>query len=561
MRHLLFSLPGLASVRSYTAVFGWRPRSTRSFCSSAQLASSTYSNYAVVIPVGNSGQITLQITHPDELPLQNGSVIIHLPPGPLFTQPEIAERETYETSKQCDHGAISSGKSATSLSLAQDLASSTLSTIVTINYRLGYSPSPSREAQKPASNSVADAPTSAEPASPEKVLHQYPTPVHDTLAGFDWIHQYLRPKRLGVIGAHIGGSLAIMLSLTEAQSIHAVAALEPVCDWTGLDEHCLLTMPDATDSSPATMSTAAPAADAKTPKKRTSVGRTNTPPTAPHDLIPLLKARRLYFTASERYFDAFASPILFLRSAGKDVPRTFPEYLIGPEYPIPVLQPKTSQEIFEESIYKYYPSLSDSSMSALSAHSESPTTSPPLSPMLAYLSQKAAAAAAAAATAEEEYRDDEETNQTAIRRRKSVSRWPPYGLDYGISGPAVLNHPNRGVKRLDVTLPWVRVFARGEAVKNAEPGVPAPAPVKKILAKRKSTVARRKTHTERVLAQQAVDMVDIMQRACFWGREKGFGESRVTLVRVGEGTWPTSAERYAGEWLRDVMMEIDNAES
>ncbi|PYI27181.1 hypothetical protein BP00DRAFT_460438 [Aspergillus indologenus CBS 114.80] len=561
MRHLLFSLPGLASVRSYTAVFAWRPRSTRPFCSSAQLASSTYSNYAVDIPVGNSGQITLQITHPDELPLQNGCVIIHLPPGPLFTQAGIAERETYETSKQRDHGAVSSGKSATSLSLAQELASSTLSTIVTINYRLGYSPFPSREAQKSASNSVADAPTSAEPASPEKVLHQYPTPVHDTLAGFDWIHQYLRPKRLGVIGTHIGGSLAIMLSLTEAQSIHAVAALEPVCDWTGLDEHCILTMPDATESSPATMLTAAPGAAAIARKKRTTAARTSSTPTAPHDLIPLLKARRSYFTAPERYFDAFASPILFLRSAGKDVPRIFPEYLTGPEYPIPVLQPKTSQEIFEESIYKYYPSLSDSSMSALSAHSESPTTSPPLSPMLAYLSRKAAAAAAAAATAEEESMDDEETNQTAIRRRKSVSRWPPYGLDYGISGPAVLNHPNRGVKRLDVTLPWVRVFARGEAVENTEPGVPAPAPVKKILAKRKSTAARRKTHTERVLAQQAVDMVDTMQRACFWGREKGFGESRVTLVRAREETWPTSAESHAGEWLRDVMMEIDNAES
>ncbi|PYI18015.1 hypothetical protein BO99DRAFT_387665 [Aspergillus violaceofuscus CBS 115571] len=494
MRHLLFSLPGLASVRSYTAVFAWRPRSTRPFCRSAQLASSTYSNYAVNIPVGNSGQITLQITHPDELPLQNGNVIIHLPPGPLFTQPEIAEQP-----------------------------------------------------QKPASNSVADAPTSAEPASPENVLHQYPTPVHDTLAGFDWIYQYLRPKRLGVIGTHIGGSLAIMLSLTEAQSVHAVAALEPVCDWTGLDEHCILTMPDATES---------------TRKKRTTAARNSSTPTAPHDLIPLLKARRLYFTAAERYFDAFASPILFLRSAGKDVPRVFPEYLTGPEYPIPVLQPKTSQEIFEESIYKYYPSLSDSSMSALSAHSESPTTSPPLSPMLAYLSQKAAAAAAAAAaTAEEDSMDDEETHQTAIRRRKSVSRWPPYGLDYGISGPAVLNHPNRGVKRLDVTLPWVRVFARGQAVENTERGVPAPASVKKILAKRKSTAARRKTHPERVLAQQAIDMVDTMQRACFWGREKGFGESRVTLVRVKEETWPTSAERYAGEWLRDVMMEIDNAES
>jgi hypothetical protein len=85
-------------------------------------------------------------------------------------------------------------------------------------------------------------------------------------------------------------------------------------------------------------------------------------------------------------------------------------------------------------------------------------------------------------------------------------------------------------------LPWVRVFLQdglggsidSEAVrstghKNADAG-----------------------HT--VLARQGEEMVSVMRRACFWGREKGFGEKKVTISRI-DG----NADREAGIWLSSVF--------
>ena len=47
--------------------------------------------------------------------------------------------------------------------------------------------------------------------------------------------------RLGILGTHIGGSVTLMLALTEAKSINAEAALsKPVCDWTVVDEYYYL---------------------------------------------------------------------------------------------------------------------------------------------------------------------------------------------------------------------------------------------------------------------------------------------------------------------------------
>jgi hypothetical protein len=45
-------------------------------------------------------------------------------------------------------------------------------------------------------------------------------------------------------------------------------------------------------------------------------------------------------------------------------------------------------------------------------------------------------------------------------------------------------------------------------------------------------------------------MVSVMQRACFWGREKGFGERRVVLSRALSDV---DQFREVGEWFRDVF--------
>ncbi|KAJ5671775.1 hypothetical protein N7507_000902 [Penicillium longicatenatum] len=325
----------------------------------------------------------------------------------------------------------------------------TSATVVTVNYRLGAADKGSPTTRRTESD--------AEPNSKAQIAeyHKYPTPVHDTLAGFDWIKNNLRPAKLGVFGSHIGGSLALMLALTEPQSVHAVAAHEPVCDWPGLDEHCA--HEDTTDHGGST-------------KHKRSTRRKS----APADLVPLLEARERFFTSFERCFDAFASPILFLRSAGRDIPKTFPRYLTGPGYPIPVLKNpgKMSSEQYD-----------------------SPTS--PSWDTCIYPGS-----------------DTDGDVDPPVRRRKALSRWPPYGLDYGLNNE-IWTGSDHGIGRLQVSLPWVRVFLRNSSAGS------------QITSSNKGTAAKLT-----VLEQQGEEMVSTMRKACFWGREKGVGERIVTLSRV-----------------------------
>ncbi|PWY91972.1 hypothetical protein BO94DRAFT_583881 [Aspergillus sclerotioniger CBS 115572] len=437
--------------------------------SSKQLspAGASFSEYrdSINIPVGANGSIALDITHPTYAPIRaRDNVIIRLPPGPIFSfSPEGLP--TYSPPR---HRGPPSKEY-----VPRSLATITSSTIVTINYRLGNLPTNS------------DNPT-------DLAFHdyKYPTPVHDTLAGLDWILETLQPSRLSVIGTHIGGSLALMLSLTEAKSIHAVAALEPICDWTSLDEHCIQSPP--TDEKAALTSWR----NKKHPRGRV----------APWDLPPLLAARKAYFSTPERYFDAFASPILFLRSAGKDTPRSFPEYYTGPEYPVPVLKAGNASEgedlLDSLDVYR---------------HEEQEST-------------------------HDSYSKDSETKREPPRRRKAISRWPPFGLDYGTSGPT-WHHPGQGIKRLEMELPWVRISTRvDDSLSKSGLLMAAPGARK-----------WKRVHTDSVLYQQAHEMVDVMQRACFWGREKGYGQKRVTLTQFLEHDWTLSHHR-AADWLREVMM-------
>lgn len=444
------------------------------------------------------------VTYPSVAPTHGQpSVIIRLPPGPLFQREGEHDKDlpTARIPGTSLNTGIQDGLGS------EALASVTSSTVVTINYRLGATTTPSTDL---ASESAL---------AKKQVFYQYPTPIHDTLAGFDWVQQNLQPARLGVIGTHIGGSLALMLALTEAQSVHAVAALEPICDWAGLDEHCLLLEEHQ-------------AHEENTASKKKRGAGSRGP--AAHDLVPLLEAREKFFATPERAFDAFASPVLLLRSAGKDVPRTFPKYRTGPDYPVPVLVSNKpdrqaisvwdvdvdtqDQEIHQQcDIY-------DSSETDLPSDSDSKSRIDSADASMSIQGR-------------------------AIRRRKALSRWPPYGLDYG-SSASPRYHYNQGIKRLEMALPNIRLFIRADENEHADP-VPALTPDGH--GKR----SPRKTPRRSVLAQQADEMVDIMRRACFWGREKGYGESRVTLVQVPSGRWPVSGEEDAGRWLGEKLFSKD----
>ncbi|CAG8125190.1 unnamed protein product [Penicillium olsonii] len=461
---------------------------------------STYSSHSkctdenIALPVGNNGSISLRITRPGALNEANQglserpNVIIYLPPGPLFHEVDSNIGQGGESLSSLDPGqGIGHAVPLTPAGASPQhiLASTTSAVVVTINYRLG-------EVQKRRRLS-GDATTSPEerneapdqaivPRNSRPQSYQYPTPVHDTLAGFDWIYENLKPSQLGVFGRHVGGSLALMLALTEARSIKAVATLDPICDWPILDEYCTResanTKANEKDGNTSIISK---------PKRQRRKA-------APSDLVQLLEARSRFFSTPERCFDSFASPVLFLRSAGRDVPRVFPRYLTGPDYPVPVLREtgQMSNDDLGDSIWDLH---------------EYPDA------------------------------DGDEVDEvavTATRRRKALSRWPPHGLDYGLSGDS-RSGPDSGVGRLEVTLPWVRVMSTTPVNGRKEGGGGS------------STT---------VLARQADEMVSVMRRACFWGREKGFAERKVTLSKVDDidnvevGAWFDEA-------FQGVMEDLD----
>lgn len=270
-----------------------------------------------------------------------------------------------------------------------------------------------------------------------------------------------------------------MLALTEAQSVKAVASIMPVCDWPVLDEYCTTEQLSA--------STNASHRPQGKPNKRASKKSPHRA-TAPSDLVPLLAAREAFFSSPERCFDAFASPILFLRSAGRDVPRAFPEYMTGPEYAVPVL--KNASESTGVQHGALDGSLSDQEINSLNS--------------------------------EEGELSEAEAGHTTVRRRKALSRWPPYGLDYGAGGGR--GWGGNGVRRLQMTLPLVKVYVAGAEGEG------------------KGTI----------LADQGEEMVSVMRRACFFGQEKGVGERRVNLVR-DFGRLGSRLGEEVGGWFGDIF--------
>ena len=159
----------------------------------------------------------------------------------------------------------------------------------------------------------------------------YPLPIHSVLAGYDWIRKHLLPARytnansqiternppqIGVCGELVGGSLATMLALTECHgekrgAVKAAAVGNPIVDWTALvdPEEDLLG--------------GTPMAQSLNTRKRkplsTQAVRSNNSNSSP-SRSALLSLRAQCFRKPEKYFDAFASPLLFFRTPRYAVP-------------------------------------------------------------------------------------------------------------------------------------------------------------------------------------------------------------------------------------------------
>lgn len=205
--------------------------------------------------------------------------IIYLPPGPVLAHPNTA-------------AAIPDSV------VASTLASTTSATVVQLNYRLCSQ-------------------------------HQYPTPIHDVLAGYDWIVRHLAPSwvtrhgatnrekvlKIGVCGSLVGGGLATMLALTECRlgssRIVAAAVNEPTVDWVFAPASRSAVDTDLTDED---IIPSAPA-----PKTRKAKPAPSHIQHAANPLLPasaFLAARARFFRSPDAYLDPFASPLLFFRTPG-----------------------------------------------------------------------------------------------------------------------------------------------------------------------------------------------------------------------------------------------------
>jgi acetyl esterase/lipase len=216
---------------------------------------------------------------------QNSPVIIFLPTGPVLDE-------------SCFAG-VDDGEIIKTLSAASNAH------IVRLNYRLGAG------------------------------VH-YPSPVHDVLSGYDWVKENLSPSstsnrssllRIGVCGQLVGGSLATMLALTESRmgegSVAAAAVNAPVVDWV-FPEPDFIESENESDNERGDLveDDSAPRnfkfKSKKKLKKPTSWELYRNNAALPASF--LLNARSKLFRRPAHYFDPFASPTLFFRSPGADVP-------------------------------------------------------------------------------------------------------------------------------------------------------------------------------------------------------------------------------------------------
>ncbi|KAF2092537.1 alpha/beta-hydrolase [Rhizodiscina lignyota] len=205
----------------------------------------------VTVDCRSNGSITLDVCRATDR-ADPSRIVLFLPTGPVV-----------------DHYA-----SINDDNVIRDLSRASQATVVRVNYRLAHG-------------------------------YFYPTPIHDVLAGYDWVLENLAPTaeanrrtgyrpriaRLGVCGQLVGGSLATMLALTECRMggdrIAAAALHSPIVDWLFPD-------PSTLNGNGATGFNALPAS-------------------------LLIRARQTFFRNPANWFDPLASAILFFRTPGSSI--------------------------------------------------------------------------------------------------------------------------------------------------------------------------------------------------------------------------------------------------
>lgn len=449
----------------------------------------------VSLKVGGNDVVDLRITRPTANHAhenQSSNILIHLPPGPV--------PEGYK---------ISSPLSTALLANAFPKV-----TIVDVQYRLGPRPQPKH----------------AEAISEHDGDHRFPTPIHDVATAWDYIAEELVKQRtptdtngvqhgsqeqskICLYGSHIGGAMALMLALTNPNSIHAVALQDPIVDWVGLNEVAAL----------------AQGQGVSTGKRRTTVtGRKQQETQAAADTArALMRLRTQLFRTPSGYFDEFASPALFLRAPGRDTPWDKTATEVDPEFAshmnVPMRYGEEDDEIgvvecdggygpydddwhaaetvrtreaeYERKRMVSSTTRSRTSASVVAAGSDGARSTTPSSADVDNGS--------AGGTTSDSSTPSTPNSAILPRRRKVLRRWPPNAQPY------------------EALLPHVQMFLTRSSLLDGDSSNHEPT--------EKSSL-----NLSPVTWMQGMETMDLLRRACFWGREKGLAEERVNSSQISD---------------------------
>jgi hypothetical protein len=312
-----------------------------------------------------------------------------------------------------------------------------------------------------------------------------------------------------------------MLALTEPNEVHALAVLEPMVDWTGLDE--VVERLGEIERSSST--------SGKRQKQKSSMryGVDNQCVIAAGE--KLIKLRSTLFPTPSSYFDPFASPLLFLRAPGRDTPlgNNVGEQLVS------------EMDLFRAGDGGYgdydspgsYDEDDDWRRARRPSHASTPTsaaslsTSPSSRSSLPSDSQVTSGDAAEAG-----FVSDLPTSTTSTsrehqpRRRKVLRRWPSIG------------------RPETVLLPYVKVI-----VQTPTP----PSPDNANLSVDSGHAA--------LMRAQGIELAELLRRACFFGRESGLATERVQLLEkpanADDGGGDNDAigpmHEAATEWIEEMF--------
>ncbi|ROW01249.1 hypothetical protein VMCG_05890 [Cytospora schulzeri] len=161
-------------------------------------------------------------------------------------------------------------------------------------------------------------------------LH-WPTPLHDTIFGYEWLIKNLSPpglkrRAIYVYGSYLGASLASSLALTESHThepmaVRGLMAFNGIYNWSRmLPGHPTnkIILDDAVAAAEAAAEKADPIEPEATGDPSGGVVALNDQDVAPlKGLVPTL------FRHPFNLFDPFASPVLFFHTAGMPVPPKF----------------------------------------------------------------------------------------------------------------------------------------------------------------------------------------------------------------------------------------------